>query len=220
MPGKSPLRIFLSGDVMTGRGIDQILTHPSEPQIYESYIQDARNYVLLAERINGKIPRFIHGDYLWNDVLKELGYRQPDVSLINLETSVTSDGTPCIKKGIQYRMHPKNIEAITKAKINVCSLANNHILDWGVTGLCETLETLNKEHIAHAGAGHNIQQAQAPAILSIPKAAGQILIFSMGTSTSGIPKDWGATATQAGVWLLNDLDTAMIKQIKKAIRTI
>ncbi|KTD57123.1 capsule biosynthesis protein [Legionella sainthelensi] len=96
MPERSQLKIFLSGDVMTGRGIDQILKHPAEPQIYESYIQDARDYVLLAERINGKIPRFNHGDYLWSDALKELNRRQPDVSLINLETSVTSDGHPCI----------------------------------------------------------------------------------------------------------------------------
>lgn len=36
MPGKSPLRIFLSGDVMTGRGIDQILAHPSKPLIYKA----------------------------------------------------------------------------------------------------------------------------------------------------------------------------------------
>ncbi|MFT4060326.1 MAG: CapA family protein [Legionella sp.] len=98
MPEKSQLRIFLGGDVMTGRGIDQILSHPAEPQIYESYMQDARDYVVLAEHINGKIPRFIQGDYLWNDALKELDHRQPDVSLINLETSVTSDGTPCINK--------------------------------------------------------------------------------------------------------------------------
>lgn len=75
MPGKSQLKIFLSGDVMTGRGIDQILTHPAEPQIYESYIKDARDYVLLAERINGTIPRFIQGEYLWNDALKELNRR-------------------------------------------------------------------------------------------------------------------------------------------------
>lgn len=82
-----------------------------------------------------------------------------------METSVTHDGTPCINKGIQYRMHPENIDAITAARINVCSLANNHILDWGMNGLYETLDTLNIEHIAHAGAGQNIQQAQAPATL-------------------------------------------------------
>lgn len=219
MPGKAPLSIFLSGDVMTGRGIDQILAHPSGPQIYEFYIQDARDYVLLAERINGKIPRSRHGAYLWDDALKELEHRQPDVSLINLETSVTSDGTPCINKGIQYRMHPDNIDAITAAKINVCSLANNHILDWGVKGLFETLDTLNKESIKHAGAGQNIQQAQAPAILSIPKIAGRILIFSMGISSSGIPKDWCATETKSGVWLLDDLGTETVRHIKKVIES-
>lgn len=219
MPVKSRIKIFLGGDVMTGRGIDQILIHPAEPQIYESYIQDARDYVLLAERINGKIPRFKRGDYLWSDALKELNRRQPDVSLVNLETSVTRDGSPCINKGIQYRMHPENIDAVTAAGINACSLANNHILDLGISGFHETLETLNKQSIAHAGAGHNIHQAQEPAILFIPGMPGRVLIFSMGTSSSGIPKDWGASATQSGVWLLNDLGTETLKQVKKTIES-
>lgn len=56
MPGKTSLKIFLCGDVMTGRGIDQILVHSAEPQLYESYIKNARDYVLLAKRTNGTIP--------------------------------------------------------------------------------------------------------------------------------------------------------------------
>lgn len=217
MSEESSLKIFLCGDVMTGRGIDQILSHPVEPQIYESYVKDARDYVLLAEQVNGRIPRLAHGDYLWGDALKELNLRQPHVRLINLETSVTSSDTPCISKGIQYRMHPDNIDALTAAKIDVCTLANNHILDWGVKGLSETLETLNKVTIYHAGAGQNIQQAQTPAILSIPETSGRVLIFSMGTSSSGIPSDWRATSTQPGVWLLEDFSMQTVNQIKKQI---
>ena len=45
------LRLFLCGDVMTGRGIDQALPHPSNPILYEPYIRDARDYVDLAERV-------------------------------------------------------------------------------------------------------------------------------------------------------------------------
>jgi poly-gamma-glutamate synthesis protein (capsule biosynthesis protein) len=44
------LTIFLCGDVMTGRGIDQVLPHPCAPQIYESYMKSAGGYVTLAER--------------------------------------------------------------------------------------------------------------------------------------------------------------------------
>lgn len=39
------IRIFVCGDVMTGRGIDQILGHPCDPRVNESYLKDARNYV-------------------------------------------------------------------------------------------------------------------------------------------------------------------------------
>jgi len=47
------LRLFLCGDVMCGRGIDQVLAHPCSPEIYEDYMRSAENYVLLAEQTNG-----------------------------------------------------------------------------------------------------------------------------------------------------------------------
>src|SRR5581483_12526713 len=40
---------FLCGDVMTGRGVDQILPHPNRPELHEPYVHDAREYVELAE---------------------------------------------------------------------------------------------------------------------------------------------------------------------------
>jgi poly-gamma-glutamate synthesis protein (capsule biosynthesis protein) len=51
------IKIFLAGDVMTGRGIDQILPNPVDPKIYEPYVKDAREYVKLAETASGPIPR-------------------------------------------------------------------------------------------------------------------------------------------------------------------
>src|SRR5262249_53390258 len=45
--------LFLCGDVMTGRGVDQVLPHPGSPVLHEPYIRDAREYVKLAERANG-----------------------------------------------------------------------------------------------------------------------------------------------------------------------
>jgi poly-gamma-glutamate synthesis protein (capsule biosynthesis protein) len=51
------MRLFLCGDVMTGRGIDQVLRDPCDPAIHEPYMTDARDYVRIAERANGPIPR-------------------------------------------------------------------------------------------------------------------------------------------------------------------
>ena len=47
--GQQVVRVFLCGDVMTGRGIDQVLPHPCDPLIHESFVKSARDYVRLAE---------------------------------------------------------------------------------------------------------------------------------------------------------------------------
>ena len=57
------ITLFLCGDVMTGRGIDQILPHASDPELFEPWIRSARSYVELAERTNGPIPRPV--DFLY-----------------------------------------------------------------------------------------------------------------------------------------------------------
>jgi len=51
------ITIFMCGDVMTGRGIDQVLPHPGNPLIHEPYVRSATRYVELAERTNGPIPK-------------------------------------------------------------------------------------------------------------------------------------------------------------------
>ncbi len=57
------MRLFLCGDVMTGRGFDQALPHPVNPVLYEPYVRDAREYVQLAEKAHGSIPRPLSFDY-------------------------------------------------------------------------------------------------------------------------------------------------------------
>jgi poly-gamma-glutamate synthesis protein (capsule biosynthesis protein) len=79
-PG-SDLTLFLCGDVMTGRGIDQILARPSDPELYESFVQDAREYAELAERSSGRIQRNVAHDYIWGDALAELARVRPRVAL-------------------------------------------------------------------------------------------------------------------------------------------
>jgi len=137
-----PLSLFLLGDVMPARGIDQILPHPGDPRLYEDYVHDARDYVALAERRCGPIEHPVDFAYVWGDALAELQRRHPQVRLINLETAVTRHGRP-EPKGINYRMHPANVGCLTAAGIDCCVLANDHVLDWGREGLRETLAALD-----------------------------------------------------------------------------
>ena len=158
-------RLFLCGDVMTGRGIDQILPHPCDPVLHEDYTQSAIGYVQLAEAANGPIPRSVDPAYIWGAALDEFARMRPHSRVINLETSIThsEDYEP---KGINYRMSPENAECLRAAAIDCCVLGNNHVLDWGRGGLLETLATLEHFQIKSAGAGKNLAQAGAPAALA------------------------------------------------------
>src|SRR5689334_15846840 len=69
--GINTTSLFLCGDVMTGRGIDQVLPHPGNPTLYEDYMKSAAGYVRLAEAENGPIPRPVDYSYIWGDALDE-----------------------------------------------------------------------------------------------------------------------------------------------------
>src|SRR5437868_8533996 len=212
------LRLFLCGDVMTGRGIDQALPHPVNPILYEPYVRDAREYLDLAEKAHGSIPRPFRLDYIWGDALQELEAAHVDLRIVNLETAITSVETPWPGKGIHYRMHPQNVSCLSAARISACALANNHVLDWGYDGLSKTLQTLDAAGVAHSGAGNDAEEATQPAVLDTA-ANGRVLFFSFGSTTSGIPHEWKATSISPGVNLLDDLSEATAARLCDQMRT-
>jgi len=219
-PGISTLiTLFMCGDVMTGRGIDQVLPHAGDPIIHEPYMKSAIGYVELAERTNGLIQKPVSFSYIWGDALEELEQVAPDVKIINLETSVTKNNHHWKGKGVHYRMHPENIPCLSAAKIDYCSLANNHLLDWGYEGLTETLETLKKVNINYAGAGQNLQEAERPAVMEV-KGKGRVIVFSFGLETSGIPASWAALKNKPGVNLLKNLSDKTVWQIKEKVEEV
>lgn len=215
---RSRVTIFLCGDVMTGRGIDQILPHPCDPRLYEEYLTSALDYVALAEGRVGPIPRPAGFSCIWGDALGELDRVHPDARIINLETSITTSEEP-EPKGINYRMSPANAPCLKAAKIDCCVLANNHVLDWGVAGLHETLETLSDIGLKSAGAGRDRVEAATPAIIETGGDR-RIIVFSFGSQTSGIPRDWRATKDRPGVNLLEDLSDQTVALIATNVRAI
>ena len=208
------MRLFLCGDLMTGRGIDQIMQSPSDPKIYEAYVRDAREYVRLAQTINGKIKIPVNSAYIWGDALKIWHDKNPTFRIGNLETALTVSEDYLSYKGINYRMAPKNAIVFKDAGFDSLSLANNHVLDWGAKGLEETLYTLDNMRIEHAGAGRNIQEAQKPAILTCDE--GRVLHFSFCHSSSGVPYSWEA-GELPGVFLLKDLGESGIDSVREVI---
>jgi poly-gamma-glutamate synthesis protein (capsule biosynthesis protein) len=211
-----PITLFLCGDVMTGRGIDQVLPHPGDPRIHESYLKNAQGYVALAEKAHGPIQKPVDDAYIWGDALQEWERVRPDVRVINLETSVTQSDDAWEGKGIHYRMNPQNVPCLTAARIDCCALANNHVLDWGYAGLAETLETLQGAGIRTAGAGRDLAEAEAPAVVDVA-GKGRVLVYSYGSPTSGIPVLWAASVDRAGVNLLEDLSERAVQRVRRNV---
>jgi poly-gamma-glutamate synthesis protein (capsule biosynthesis protein) len=209
------VRLFLSGDVMTGRGIDQVLPHPCDPAIDEPCLKSALDYVRIAEAANGPIARPVTPAYIWGDALAELERAAPAARIINLETAVTSSDER-LAKGINYRMSPANMGCLQAARIDCCALANNHVLDWGAAGLAETLDSLHGAGIRTAGAGRTLAEAAQPAALPLAGGA-RILVFSFASSSSGVPPSWAARRTHPGVARLEDLSERAVERIRAAI---
>lgn len=213
------ITLFLCGDVMTGRGIDQVLAHPSDPLLYEPYVKNAGDYVLLAERKHGPIPQPVGKTYIWGDTLEQLARVKPDLRIINLETSITRSDEPWPHKGINYRMHPANIGCLASACIDYCSLANNHVIDWGYPGLQETLETLQLAKIKYGGAGKNLGEARRPVVIGI-EGKGRVIIFSYGLPSSGIPLSWAASRHKPGINLLENLSNKSVRHIRAEVESL
>jgi poly-gamma-glutamate synthesis protein (capsule biosynthesis protein) len=116
-------------------------------------------------------------------------------------------------------MNPENIGCLTAAGIDGCALANNHMLDWGIPGLLETLETLDQAKIQHAGAGPNLKEAKAPAVLAT-SADSRVILFSLGSASSGIPSEWSARENRPGLYMLESERDDPVRLLAREVNAV
>jgi len=211
------LRLYLCGDVMIGRGIDQILPKPLPPGLHESYMKSAEGYVALAETVSGPIPRPVDGSYIWGQALPLLTAGDVDACIINLETAVTRSEAFWPGKAVHYRMNPDNMDCLQVAAVSACSLANNHVLDWGYPGLAETQAALDRAGITHAGAGQDSAQAGQPAVLTLRDSKRRLLVFAYGMDSSGVEQAWAAKSCWPGVNFLPEMGKHGVQRVSEDI---
>jgi poly-gamma-glutamate synthesis protein (capsule biosynthesis protein) len=210
--------LCLTGDVMTGRGVDQILPAAGDPRLWERYAASARDYVALAEAASGPIPQPVDFSWPWGDAMQVLDELAPDLRIVNLETSITSSDDFQPAKAVLYRMHPGNGACLTAARLDACALANNHVLDFGIRGLEETLDVLTRAGLGPVGAGCDSQRASGPVVLT---AGGQrVVLWSVGSASSGVPHSWAAGPETAGVAFVDESShhdaDALCEQVRRA----
>jgi poly-gamma-glutamate capsule biosynthesis protein CapA/YwtB (metallophosphatase superfamily) len=115
-------------------------------------------------------------------------------------------------------MHPANTGVLSAAGIDCAVLANNHLLDWGVEGLDETLDALARAGIRVAGAGRSRAEAEAPAILDVGDQ-GRVLVFGLAADDSGVPPKWAAALATAGVNYIADFSEQTIARVQAVVST-
>lgn len=120
--------------------------------------------VMLGRLVN-KVLANAQFTYVWGDTIDII--KRADFSLINLECPVSSKGKKWNKtfKVFHFRANLDAIQVLNSASIDYVSLANNHILDYDIEALLDTLDILDKNNISHSGAGRNLKEAMKPAIL-------------------------------------------------------
>jgi hypothetical protein len=114
----------------------------------------------------GEIERFYRTDQnksLFNDFMDVLN--SADYRVINLECPLTDSNKMLSKTGPHLKASPDMIGLLKDINVNLVTLANNHILDYGENGLKETIETCRKAGIRTVGAGNNIMEARDSCVI-------------------------------------------------------
>lgn len=139
-----------------------------------------------------------------------------DVSILNLETAVTTRGTPEPKE-YRFRAPPVVFTALEDAGVDVVTMANNHGLDYGPVSVPDALAAAKAAGMPVIGIGENAAQAYKPWVTTIH---GTRIAFLAATAVVDAPlvATWSATATHPGVATALDGNNAALVAAVKAIR--
>jgi poly-gamma-glutamate synthesis protein (capsule biosynthesis protein) len=119
--------------------------------------------IMLARRYEspGGVIDTLGVEGIFDPTLPYLG-NAADITVANLESPLTAHGPRHPTKPIVFRGRPTNVAGLVHAGIDIVSLANNHIIDYGLEGLCATESVLSANHILYSGAGANSYEAYLP----------------------------------------------------------
>ncbi len=137
--------------------------------------------------------------------------RDADIAFANLEAPFADSGRAVEGKTFTFKVPTRHVSGLVNAGFDVLSLANNHMLDFGLSGLEQTLKTLREAGLHHAGAGLDSAAAWQPAILHTPGGTVAFLAFSMT-----FPKEFWVTDSTGGTAYPHE--PVMIRAIREADR--
>lgn len=146
---------------------------------------------------------------LSKELRKEL--KQADLAMVNNEFPYSTRGTQALDKQFTFRVNPSYVRILLESGIDLVTLANNHVLDYGTDALSDTFLTLEEAGIAYAGAGNSLKRA---AKLIRKKANGHTFGF-LAASRVFPTVSWNVENAQPGVFSAYD-PSRLLAAVKEA----
>ena len=134
---------------------------------------------IMLTRGTKKYIRNFGVDYPFLNIREEL--IKHDIAFANLESPVSHRGSiySPFKKGIYFKADPEVLEGLKHAGFDVFSLANNHVFDWGIDAISDTMELLDASGIMYSGVGETRDEALKPAVFNIKDTSVAFFSFNV-----------------------------------------
>jgi poly-gamma-glutamate synthesis protein (capsule biosynthesis protein) len=167
--------------------------------------------VMLGRGVNDAL-REMRPEDPWGDVLALT--RSVDLRIVNLECAITNQNKRWARtpKIFHFRADAPAVAVLRAARIDACSLANNHVLDFEEEGLVDTIAHLDDAGIAHAGAGLNPEEAARPALLDATGAPVALLAFTDNEPSFAAERNKPGTN-----YLPVSMETAVLRRVEEAV---
>lgn len=135
-----------------------------------------------------------------------------DIMCINNEFTYSTGGVPLSNKAYTFRAHPSRVDILKELGVDIVTLANNHVYDYGEQSLIDTMTTLKQADILYYGAGHNLDEAMTPVYFEIDGKTIAYVAASRAEKNKMTPQ-----ATEDSPGILHCYDTELfIQTIKEA----
>lgn len=173
-----------------------------------SFAEEYTNMEILKQR--GGDIRNCFDEFL----LKEM--QDADIFMLNNEFPYTDRGTPTEGKTYTFRAHPESVKHLYDMGVDIVSVANNHVYDYGEVSLLDTLATLETAAMPYVGAGRDIDEAVKP-VYFIANDYKIAYISATQIEQGDYPDTKGAGENNAGVFRCwnPELLYEVVKEAKK-----
>jgi len=172
---------------------------PDTPPAMEPFTMTFGGDVLVASDVASKLGSGEDYTRIIDPALVDL-FHDSTLSFVNLESPYSTRGTPAPDKQYTFRGAPKHLTFLTTLGISAVTLANNHTLDFGAGALEDTLDGLDALGVGHAGAGRDLDEAQAPCLLTV---GGRTVAFLAASRVIPVTT-WNAGPNSPGLFTTYD----------------